>query len=102
MNRRDLLSAAGIGLAASVVPAIRPPLALAQGVPDNPLLGKPLKPPADGPVRVGFVLGTPFVPIDWVGPLQAFAEAFLGTERGSVPGGPLFHSYTMTASGEPA
>lgn len=65
-----------------------------------PNLGKPVRPPAQGPVRVGFVIGPGLVAIDWIGPWQAFGDAFLGTVM-DMSGPPLFDYYAMTATGAP-
>lgn len=65
-----------------------------------PNLGKPLTPPANGPIRVGFVLGPGLVAIDWIGPWQAFGDAYLGTVM-DMSGPGLFDYYAMTATGEP-
>lgn len=101
MKRRDLLSAAGLGIAGSMLPAIAPTAALAQEAAALPLMGKPLKPPAKGPIRVGFIIGSGLVAIDWIGPWQAFGDAYVGTVM-DMSGPPLFDYYAMTETGEPA
>ncbi|HET9393659.1 MAG TPA: DJ-1/PfpI family protein [Candidatus Rubrimentiphilum sp.] len=88
MKRRDLLSAAGIGIAGSIIPALSPIPALAQdAAPDYPLMGKPLKPPANGPVQVAFVIAPHTVLIDLAGPWEAFYDSMSG-----------FHLYTVAPS----
>lgn len=91
MKRRDLLSAAGAGIVGSVLAGASS--ALAQSA-------APLKPPASGPVRVGFIIGPGLVAIDWIGPWQAFGDAYLGATM-DMSGPPLFDYYAMTATGEP-
>jgi len=73
MKRRDIL--AGMATAAGA-------FGVAGGVWTNgdaasaaPNRGKPLSPPANGPVRVGFVVGAGLVEIDLFGPLGVFGDA---------------------------
>ncbi|HEX5274414.1 MAG TPA: DJ-1/PfpI family protein [Candidatus Rubrimentiphilum sp.] len=95
MRRKDaLITIAGIagGLAASsAVPTAAAPL---------PNAGKPLSPPPKGPIRVGFIIGPGLVAIDWIGPWQAFGDAYLGTVM-DMSGPSLFDYYAMTETGEP-
>lgn len=87
MKRRDLLSAAGIGIAGSMVPRLSSIPAVAQDtVPDFPLLGKPLKALAAG-VQVAFVVAPHTVLIDVAGPWEAFFDSMTG-----------FHLYTVAPS----
>lgn len=93
-RKHALITMAGIAggmVVTSTVPATGAPL---------PNLGNPLRPPAKGPVRVGFVIGPGLVAIDWIGPWQAFGDAYLGTVM-DMSGPPLFDYYAMTATGEP-
>ena len=95
MQRKKAL----IAMAGAAGMAFPSALAVASNAP-GVLLGKPLKPPAAGPVRVGFVLGANLVAIDWIGPWQAFGDAFLGKDM-DMSGPPLFDFYTITADGGP-
>ncbi|HET9393658.1 MAG TPA: DJ-1/PfpI family protein [Candidatus Rubrimentiphilum sp.] len=93
-RKHALVTIAGLagGLAASsAMPAV------AASVPN---LGKPLTPPAQGQIRVGFVIGPGLVAIDWIGPWQTFGDAYLGTVM-DMSGPPLFNYYAMTPTGEP-
>jgi transcriptional regulator GlxA family with amidase domain len=61
-----------------------------------PNLGKPLHPPAHGPVQVGFVIGPDLVAIDLFGPWAAFSDANM-----TNMGAPLFRAYAIAASTAP-
>ena len=84
MNRRTLFSAAVAGIAAGL------PLLGAQarsstgGAHDLPNLGKPVKPPANGPVQVAFVVGPDTVLIDVAGPWEAMNDAMLAMNTYTV------------------
>ena len=79
MKRRDIVAAAGAGILASVLPLQRTTsFAAAANAGDAPLnLGKPVKPPAHGPLRVAFVVGPNTVLIDVAGPWEAFTDTML-------------------------
>jgi transcriptional regulator GlxA family with amidase domain len=89
MNRSDIMAAAGAGIVASVMPLMRATsLASPANVGDGPPnLGKPVKPPAHGPLQVAFVVGPDTVLIDIAGPWEAFTDAML----------PI-HTYTVAPS----
>lgn len=57
-----------------------------------PNLGKPLRPPARGPVNVGIVIGPDLVTIDAFGPAAAFGDA-VGPDMTS-----LFNPYAIAAT----
>jgi transcriptional regulator GlxA family with amidase domain len=63
-----------------------------------PNLGKPLHPPAHGPVRVGIVIGPDLVAIDAFGPMTAFGDAMVDP---NVMGPALFDIYAIAATTEP-
>src|SRR5579864_3269562 len=101
MNRKDALLrvaalAAGTG-ASSMLLAASSTVSMSPGSP-APERGKPLKPPASGPVRVGIVVGPQLVAIDAFGPYAAFRAAALGADRTASP---LFHSYMIAQSTDP-
>jgi len=91
MKRRDVLAAATGGILAATLPGLRATsLASAGSVGDEfPKLGKPLKPPAHGPLQVAFVVGPETVLIDVAGPWEAFNDAMLA-----------IHTYTVAPSME--
>jgi transcriptional regulator GlxA family with amidase domain len=62
-----------------------------------PNLGKPLHPPAHGPVQVGIVMGPELVSIDMFGPWSAFDNAFINMDMSN----PLFNVYAIAATTEP-
>jgi hypothetical protein len=64
-----------------------------------PNLGKPLHPPAGGPVQVAFVIGPDLVAIDLFGPWAAFSDAFIGPTM--MMDKPLFNLYAVAATTEP-
>ena len=57
MKRRALFSAAFSTMAASALPLLLPRTAMATSQTDFPLRGKPVKPPAHGPLQVAFLVG---------------------------------------------
>jgi transcriptional regulator GlxA family with amidase domain len=63
-----------------------------------PNLGRTLRPPAHGPVQVGFVIGPELVAIDVFGPWAAFSEASMGS---TMMGPPLFNVYAIAATTQP-
>jgi transcriptional regulator GlxA family with amidase domain len=79
MKRRDLVAAAGAGIVACAVPLPRAtsPASAANNGDAPPNLGKPVKPPAHGPLHVAFVVGPDTVLIDVAGPWEAFTDAML-------------------------
>lgn len=83
------------GLAAS-----SPILAAAAEASENPTamsvpnLGKPLHPPAHGPVQVGIVMGPELVSIDMFGPWSVFGNAFINMDMSN----PLFNVYAIAAT----
>ncbi len=85
------IAAWATGLSAATLPRGRGPV---ESVPN---LGKPLRPPAHGPVQVGFVIGPELVAIDLFGPWTAFGSAM----SANMMGPPLFNLYTVSASTEP-
>jgi len=89
MKRRDVFAAAGGGIVAAALPSLRAPAfaAARTAANDLPNLGKPLKPPAHGPLQVAFVVGPETVLIDVAGPWEAFTDAML----------PI-HTYTVAPS----
>ncbi len=95
MQRKHALATIA-GLAGALAASSAMPAAAAS----VPNLGKPLTPPAQGPIRVGFVIGPGLVAIDWIGPWQAFGDAYLGTVM-DMSGPGLFDYYAMTETGEP-
>jgi transcriptional regulator GlxA family with amidase domain len=89
MKRRDILAATGAGIIATALPL---PGATSFGLAANaddtpPNLGKPVKPPAHGPLQVAFVVGPNTVLIDVAGPWEAFTDAMLPV-----------HTYTVAPS----
>jgi len=86
MRRRDILTATGGGLFASALSSLRMPSPASGSDLDSdlPNLGKPVKPPAHGPVRVAFVVGPDTVLIDVAGPWEALNDAMSA-----------FHTYTV-------
>ena len=93
MRRKDLLigtvTLAGT-LAATGTPRLRP-------VPSVPNLGKPLHPPAHGPVQVALVMGPDLVSIDLFGPMAAFGDANMSGEAMVT----RFYPYTVAESRNP-
>jgi transcriptional regulator GlxA family with amidase domain len=89
MKRWEIVAAAGAGIVASALPLPHATslvsAANADGAPPN--LGKPVKPPAQGPLQVAFVVGPNTVLIDVAGPWEAFTDAML----------PI-HTYTVAPS----
>jgi transcriptional regulator GlxA family with amidase domain len=81
MRRREVLWAVGGGLLSSVPLAAA---AAASRTSDLPNLGKPIRPPAHGPVQIAFVVGPDTVLIDVAGPWEAFNDAMLA-----------IHTYTV-------
>ena len=80
MKRREVLAASaalGIGLLAK--PALAAPLV--RSLPDR---GKPVKPPAHGPLKIGFLVGTDTVLIDLAGPWEAFQDTALPIQTFTV------------------
>src|SRR5689334_15598023 len=63
-----------------------------------PERGKPLKPPASGPIRVGIIVGPQLVAIDAFGPYAAFRAATMSADRMATP---LFQSYMISANTDP-
>jgi transcriptional regulator GlxA family with amidase domain len=103
MQRKNaLLTMAGLlgGVASSSVLASAPGLSKALTVESVPNLGKPLRPPAKGPVQVGFVIGPGLVSIDLFGPMAAFGDAFVGQDM-DMMAPPLFNMYTVAATMDP-
>lgn len=82
MKRRSLLIGAGACFTAAL------PLSAAAGTMPTPKfppdMGKPVKPPANGDLRVGFVVGPETVAIDVVGPWEAFIDVMLPIHLYSV------------------
>src|SRR5579864_964155 len=79
ISRRTMIAAAAGALAAQS--------GMAQsGVDTNP---QPLKPPAEGKIRVAFPISEGAVVIDWAGPWEVFQDANLPT------GGNAFEMYTV-------
>jgi transcriptional regulator GlxA family with amidase domain len=91
MQRKHLLI--GIATAACALGAT----SLAANASPQPLRGKPLHPPAHGPVNVAFVLGPNLVAIDLFGPAAAFGD-------GNFDGMNMvqrFNIYTVAANTKP-
>ena len=90
MNRRDLfLLSTATALTAALPGAGQ---AAAQDV-----RGDPLRPPAEGPIPVAFLLSDNAVMIDFAGPWEVFGNV-------SIPGraeGPVFQLYPVAATREP-
>ncbi|WP_338761445.1 DJ-1/PfpI family protein [Massilia sp. METH4] len=83
MQRRDLFR---ISTATALAAALPGPAAAGRPAP-----AEPLRPPAEGPIPVAFVLSAGAVVIDFAGPWEVFDNA-------SVPGrgeGPAFQLYTV-------
>ena len=89
MKRRTLISAAVAGLAASGLPLFDASRSSAGSLIEYPNHGKPVKPPAKGPVQVAFVVGPDTVLIDVAGPWEALNDAMLA-----------FNTYTVAPSME--
>jgi transcriptional regulator GlxA family with amidase domain len=89
MKRRNVFAGAGGFVAASVLLTRSATRGDAAGVPsrDLPNLGKPLRPPSTGPVKVAFVVGPETVLIDVAGPWEAINGSMLP-----------FHTYTVAPS----
>lgn len=101
MNRKNALIrvaalAGGIGASSTLLEAATSG-SKPTGTP-APERGKPLKPPASGPVRVGIVVGPQLVAIDAFGPYAAFRAATMGADRMASP---LFRSYMISANTDP-
>lgn len=62
-----------------------------------PNLGKPLQPPLNGPVQVGFVIGPELVAIDLFGPWAAFGDASMA----DMTSPPRFNLYAVAETTEP-
>jgi transcriptional regulator GlxA family with amidase domain len=78
MKRHLLFSGVAAGIAASALPLFgAASRSSAGGVTDLPNLGKPVKPPAHGPVQVAFVVGPGTVLIDVAGPWEALVDAMV-------------------------
>ena len=79
MKRHEMFAAAGAGIVASALPLERAKsvASAANAVDAPPNLGKPVKPPAHGPLQVAFVVGPSTVLIDVAGPWEAFTDAML-------------------------
>jgi transcriptional regulator GlxA family with amidase domain len=85
MNRRTLVSAAAAGIAASALPLLGAESRAAAGnVTGPPNLGKPVKPPAHGPVQIAFVVGPDTVLIDVAGPWEALNDAMVSLNTYTV------------------
>jgi transcriptional regulator GlxA family with amidase domain len=86
VKRSDLFAATGASVVVSAVPMLgATSLAAAEtGGAEFPNLGKPVKPPARGPLQVAFVVGPDTVLIDVAGPWEAFTDAMLA-----------IHTYTV-------
>jgi len=100
MNRKHALLrvaalAGGIG-ASSVLLAATSIDSKPTGTP-APERGKPLKRPANGPVRVGIVVGPQLVAMDAFGPYAAFRAATISDGSAS----PLFRSYMIAETRTP-
>ena len=90
MKRRTIFSIAAAGLAASTLPLFGSAAKTPDGnVADFPNRGKAVKPPANGPVQVAFVVGPDTVLIDVAGPWEALNDAMLA-----------FNTYTVAPSME--
>jgi transcriptional regulator GlxA family with amidase domain len=77
MNRRELLTVTGAALAGSALAGcdITPAPAASSKYP--PPRGKPVKPPANGPVQIAFLVGPDTTLIDVAGPWEAFNDAMV-------------------------
>lgn len=85
MKRHALFSGAAAGIAASALPLFgAASRSLSGNVNEFPNLGKPVKPPAHGPVQVAFVVGPDTVLIDVAGPWEAFTDAMLALNTYTV------------------
>jgi transcriptional regulator GlxA family with amidase domain len=85
MKRHALFSGAAAGIAAAAFPVFGAASRASAGdVVDLPKLGKPVKPPAHGPVQVAFVVGPDTVLIDVAGPWEAFNDAMLALNTYTV------------------
>ncbi|HKW44162.1 MAG TPA: DJ-1/PfpI family protein [Candidatus Eremiobacteraceae bacterium] len=102
MNRKHALLgmaslAGGIGVASTFLTAsasgANPPGAAA------PQRGKALKPPANGPVRVGIIIGPSLVAIDAFGPYAAFRAANVAADR--AQSSPLFDFFLVAKTTDP-
>jgi transcriptional regulator GlxA family with amidase domain len=89
MRRRYILAATGGGIAAAALPGLRATsfASPATASEELPNLGKPVRPPAHGPVEVAFLVGPDTVLIDVAGPWEAFNDAMLA-----------IHTYTVAPS----
>jgi transcriptional regulator GlxA family with amidase domain len=83
----------GTGSTALAAPCASKPLTLAS----TPRLGKPLHPPAHGPVQVAFVIGPELIAIDVFGPMTAFDNAYIGMDMMH----PLFSMWCVAATTAP-
>src|ERR1700680_1912006 len=83
--------------ALSAVRATAAGLSTGATVASVPKLGKPLHPPAKGPVRVGVIIGPDLVAIDAFGPIAAFGDALIAP---NVMDPPLFDIYTVAETTE--
>lgn len=88
MKRRDVLAATSGGILASALPLLgATTFASADTSNEVPNQGKPVKPPAHGPVQIAFLIGPNTVLIDVAGPWEAFNDAMLA-----------IHTYTVAPS----
>jgi transcriptional regulator GlxA family with amidase domain len=87
MKRRALFSAAVAGIVTSSFALGAASRSSAGNVAEFPNLGKPVKPPAHGPVQVAFVVGPGTVLIDVAGPWEALNDAMVS-----------IHTYTVAPS----
>ena len=99
LKRRQLLrGTAALGLAAVTAPLLACQKQMAAGAAPNPPTPasnpNPLKPPAQGPIPVAFVLSKGAVMIDFAGPWEVFQDVV-------TPAGAAFQLYTVSASTAP-
>jgi len=93
MNRRDLIKrSTALGLAAAVPGWARAALA-AEPVPSASM---PLKPPAEGPVPVAFLISEGAVVIDFCGPWEVFQDVGVAGREGDA-----FRLYTVAETQAP-
>ena len=104
MKRRDLLkSAAALGLASAFPLSAAIQNAGSSNAPEVNLLdatAAPLKPPADGGVKVAFVLSDGAVMIDFAGPWEVFQDAYIPGDMANMKMD-LFELYTVAETTKP-
>lgn len=99
MNRRDLLKGTAFGILAAIPLSVHSETATKGASPAPaaaPLNSKPLKPPADAPVDVAFLISDGAVVIDFCGPWEVFQDVGVAGRRSDA-----FRLYTVAETSKP-